>query len=137
MQKFAAALTSLPKALSYVQDHLSHHFLDPSLQHQIILAVEEAFVNIVKHGYKEEPDTFIDLDFPLAAPNEITIVLVDKAPLFNPLVYPIIHNPYLPLEELTEGGRGIYLYSKIMDKVEWHNRNGCNHLSLTKVLIKN
>lgn len=130
MQRFQANLSSLTYVIGYVKDNLRHLGKREILHHQITLAVEEAFVNIVKHGYKGR-DGIVDLEIQLE-PHKVLFILLDEAPAFNPLTVEMPFNPHAPLHEQKEGGQGIRMIKKIMDTCEWRYESGRNVLTLTK-----
>jgi serine/threonine-protein kinase RsbW len=102
----------------------------------IILAVDEACTNIIKHAYKYFPDGKIILT--LKTDNKtFTIDIVDYGKSFEPGLVP---NPDLQkyFNEKRVGGLGMYLMKKLMDEVKYISVPGkFNQVSLTKNINSN
>ncbi|AVO49517.1 ATP-binding protein [Melaminivora suipulveris] len=96
------------------------------------LALEEAFVNVYKHGYGggEGPLT-VELD---VGAGQVTLTLEDQAPPFDPatVAQPVLDAAW---DQRPVGGLGWHLIRQLMDRVE-HRRGpaGGNLLILTKTL---
>ena len=96
----------------------------------IELAVEEAFANIIKHGYKEQKGTVeITID---NFEDRVEITIKDSAIAFDPVAQSIEIDKVSSLDKREEGGLGIFFLKNYMDKVTY-NREGNNNLL---VLIK-
>ena len=97
----------------------------------IELAVEEAFINIIKHGYKEQKGTIeITID---NFDDRVEITIKDSARAFNPIAQSIEIDKESSLDKREEGGLGVFFLKNNMDRVIY-NREGNNNLL---VLIKN
>ena len=94
---------------------------------------EEIYVNIVSYAY---PDGVGSADISVEMTgDELVLVFEDSGIPYNPLEKA---DPDLD-EELLErelGGFGIYIVKKLMDHVDYVYRNGKNHLTLTKLLLR-
>ena len=93
------------------------------------IAVDEAFSNIVTHGYRGEGGT-VTLRCRVS-PGEAEIILVDHAPPFDPTTLP---PPDLEsdLAHRHPGGIGISLIRNFMDGISYEYRSGRNILTLKK-----
>ena len=102
----------------------------------IVLAVDEALTNIIKHAYGGEPGrsiraTFRRIEVPLDGKQRkaLEIVLedrgikVDGAKLCG-----------RPLEEVRPGGLGLHFIKESMDTIEFRRKFAKNQLRLTKLL---
>jgi phosphoserine phosphatase RsbU/P len=79
--------------------------------HCIVLAVDEACSNIIRHAYGKECDSEILIEV-FREPSEMVFRLTDYAvPVDTGVVRPRI------VDRLRPGGLGVYLIHKIMDKV--------------------
>jgi len=138
-------LRSNPEVLCVVRSALARlaellGFSD-SDSHLVILAVDEALTNIIRHAYKGQRERCIEVTFRLvqvaykSVPQKaLEIVLLDDgAPVDLKRLRP---RPLqeLPIEELKPGGLGLHFIRKNMDKVEFRRRDGRNLLRLIKVL---
>jgi serine/threonine-protein kinase RsbW len=102
----------------------------------IILAVDEACTNIIKHAYKYFPDGKIILNLKTDK-KTFTIDIIDYGKSFEPGLVP---NPDLQkyFNEKRVGGLGMYLMKSLMDEVKYISIPGkYNQVSLTKNLNSN
>ncbi|MFH0988466.1 MAG: ATP-binding protein [bacterium] len=100
---------------------------------KIVLAVDEACTNIIKHAYQFASDKSIHIDVTEGV-NSIQICISDEGKAFNPST---IKTPDLKqhLASFRRGGLGVYLMKTLMDKVEYSIAPGKrNIVRLTKYL---
>lgn len=95
------------------------------------LVLEEAFVNVYKHGYGGgEGPLAVGLDI---GPGQTTLTLQDQAPFFDPatVAQPVLDEAW---DQRAIGGLGWHLIRQLVDRVE-HRRGaaGGNLLTLTKI----
>ena len=102
----------------------------------VVLAVEEALTNIIKHAYGGEQGRPIRALFRrIEVPRDgnqrkaLEIVLEDRGKKID-------HAKLCgrPLEEVRPGGLGLHFISECMDAVEFRRKFGKNHLRLIKLL---
>lgn len=99
----------------------------------IVLAVDEACTNIIKHAYKFNPDGDIDIHVKYSS-KKIEVKITDRGSSFHPENVPI---PDLKkyFEEKRVGGLGMYLMKSLMDDVRYKSIPGeYNQVLLTKKL---
>ncbi|MCR5161977.1 MAG: ATP-binding protein, partial [Lachnospiraceae bacterium] len=102
-------------------------------QMQIIVAVEEIFVNIADYAYAPEKGrAMVCVEFS-GQPLTITITFLDNGIPYDPLAH---QDPDVtaPAEERSIGGLGILITKKTMDEVAYEYKNGQNVLKLKKQL---
>jgi serine/threonine-protein kinase RsbW len=100
---------------------------------KIVLAVDEACTNVIKHAYQYAPDRKIEI---VIRPDKdrLQITVIDDGKAFNPSIAKL---PDLKqhLSHYRRGGLGIYLMRTLMDKVEYKYAPGKrNEVRLTKYL---
>ena len=138
-------IRSNPEVLCVVRSGLARlaellGFSEPD-SHLVILAVDEAMTNIIRHAYKGQREKWIEATFRLQRSDSngvqrqaLEIVLLDDGvPVDVKRVRP---HPLqeVPIEELKPGGLGLHLIRKNMDKVEFRRQDGRNRLRLVKAL---
>ena len=104
-----------------------------SVRTDIRLAVEEAFTNIVLHGYGAETTGPVTLELTVT-PGVVTVRLEDEAPVFHPKD---VRTPGLAADwsEREIGGLGWHLIAEVMDEVHHTPRSPVgNVLTLIKRL---
>lgn len=85
----------------------------PDIAHDIVIAVDEACQNIIRHAYGDTPEGDIVLQIRHQDDN-VVIMLRDFAATVDASGF----TPR-PLDELRPGGLGTHLMSEVMDEVEY------------------
>ena len=86
--------------------------LDEECASDVVMAVDEACQNVIRHAYRGEPDGVIELEVRCAG-DELRIAVRDFAPPVDPArIRP------RPLDELRPGGLGTHLIRSAMDHTE-------------------
>ncbi len=101
----------------------------------IVLAVDEACTNIIKHAYQYAPDKEISIAIHRNN-GTFEVKIKDRGKSFNP---DVLRAPDLKrnLSHHRRGGLGVYLMRKLMDKVEYNFSDDTNNeVSLVKYLAK-
>jgi len=94
----------------------------------IVMAVNEACMNIIQHAYKGDPDGIIELEMRRDG-DALEVWLRDHAPAIDTdLIKP------RPLEELRPGGLGTFFIREAMDDCTYGNLGACNgnYVRMTK-----
>ena len=101
----------------------------------IVLAVDEACTNIIKHAYQYATDKEIEVTIHQSK-RSFEIRIFDSGKSFDPST---IRQPDLKehIGHRKRGGLGVYLMKKLMDKVEYNfHRGKRNEVRLTKYLSR-
>lgn len=117
--------------LSAVGDLISEYEISFEFNFQIEVIIEEIFINIVKHAYKDE-DRIIKINYEvLDNPLRFHIIFVDDGNMFNPLEY---DDPNLSddINERKVGSLGIYIVKEYADEINYNYKNNQNVLSIIK-----
>jgi len=107
--------------LSAIRDFISRNALSAGIKkdmiENIMLAVDEACTNIIRHAYSSTPDgeIKIKLNYNL---EKFTILIIDYGNSFDPEIVP---DPDLRkyYDEGKAGGLGMYLMKTLMDEVKY------------------
>jgi serine/threonine-protein kinase RsbW len=83
---------------------------------EIGLAVQEALVNAVVHGCKQDPTKHVSCRMEGDSDGRIVITVSDPGPGFNPDKLP---DPKQPERMYHDHGRGVYLIRQLMDDVQF------------------
>ncbi|HSD64009.1 MAG TPA: ATP-binding protein [Ignavibacteriaceae bacterium] len=107
--------------------------MNPGITEDVMLAVDEACTNIIKHAYKSVPDgeIFLKLKY---SDHKFTIKIIDYGNSFHPENVP---DPDLQkyYNQHRVGGLGMYLMKTLMDEVKYSSVPGkYNQVYLTKYL---
>lgn len=97
---------------------------------ELVLAVHEAAVNVIIHGYKNQPGPLIINVAQVG--DDLQIKLRDQAPTFDPTTVPI-PDTNLPLGRRSPGGMGIHMMRSFTDELRYRvTAGGENELVLVK-----
>lgn len=95
----------------------------------VILAVDEACSNIIKHCCKDDPTRSIDVTITLDK-ESLCVTMVDNGESFD-----IKSIKPRNIEEIKPGGLGVHIIREVMDVVEYsHTPEGLNQVKLVKKL---
>lgn len=129
---FPASIDRLHDMLQFIRDHVKTAGFTGMLETQIELALEEALVNIIKHGYQTYSGNIQIQCFTI--PQGIKVTLIDQGIPFNPCLTAKKDKEEGANDLHTIGGFGVYLILTIIDQVDYQFEKGCNILHLTKFL---
>lgn len=102
--------------LEYLQERVSKLGLISPERSNLFIALDEAFVNAVKHGNKSDPNKLLKITAELS-PNEACFTVEDEGEGFNVNEIP---DPCDPANLFRTSGRGVLLIYNIMDEVEYN-----------------
>lgn len=95
----------------------------------VVLAVDEACSNIIKHCCQDDPTRSIDVTISLNK-DSLCVIIVDNGNRFD-----IKTIKPRDIEEIKPGGLGVHIIQKVMDVVEYsHTHEGLNQVRLVKKL---
>jgi len=123
-------LNDMARIRCFVRETAAVHGYDLAVIDELITAVNEAAVNIVKHGYGDEPG---DIEVTvICRAEEIIVRLRDKSRGFDPTT---AESPdtTLPLAKRPFGGLGVHMMRTFCDDLSYRrDPRGENELTLTK-----
>ena len=131
-KEFPAEREILPQILTEITAEVKKHFTDDKWINRLKVCSEEILVNIV--DYSGSKKVWVSCDF-LAEKNTLRFEFVDEGELYNPLEEVPEVDIDAEFDERRIGGLGIFLYTTIMDKLEYHCEDGKNHLLAYKKLV--
>ena len=126
-------MDAIPTLLEFIESECEKLNSDGLTTFAVKLAVEEASVNIIKHGYATEGAGPITVTM-LTDGKRLNVIIADLAPPFLPEDAPL---PDLTAdwEERKPGGLGWHFIREMMDQIAYETGpNGENRLILTKAL---
>jgi len=102
--------------LDYLQERVAKLGLIRPERSNLLVALDEAFVNAVKHGNKNDPTKLLKITAELS-PQEASFTVEDEGEGFAVHEIP---NPCDPENLFRASGRGVLLIYNIMDEVEYN-----------------
>lgn len=135
----AAKIENLDNVMVMVDEVLQAAACTERGKTYVCVSVEEIFTNIVSYAYssgnvKQEKKVEISCGLlETAGETRLHICFRDWGKAYNPLERP---SPDfgIPFEERPIGGLGIYMVKNFMDHVEYRHEDGCNILTIEKIL---
>lgn len=121
----------LYRVLSAIEEDLNSYNYSFDFKFQLELIIEEIFVNIVKHAYKNQEGIIKIKHGILENPLRIKIDFIDEGPMFNPLKAP---SPNLSedIDERKEGYLGIVMIKEYSDELNYRYEYNKNIFSIIK-----
>ena len=129
----AATLENIEAVTDFVNEQLELLDCPMKAQMQIDIAIDEIFSNIARYAYAPgSGDATVRVETE-SNPPAVMIMFIDAGIPYNPLTK---EDPdtKLSAEEREIGGLGIYMVKKSMDAMEYAFEDGCNKLSIKKIL---
>ncbi|MCX8009766.1 MAG: ATP-binding protein [Ignavibacteria bacterium] len=132
-KRFRSTTENLDKIREFITNSISSLNLSDEELSNIVLAVDEACTNVIKHAYHFSPEgeIIINLNY---SNSKLDIRVIDSGNGFDPnsVPTPDIREFY---KSHKIGGLGIHLMKKLMDKVDFDFKPGFkNEVILTKYL---
>jgi serine/threonine-protein kinase RsbW len=109
-------LTLMNGVLQYLMDRVAKMSRIAPENTNLFIALDEAFVNAVKHGNKNDPSKLIRVGAELS-PKEASFTIEDEGEGFDVKTIP---DPCDPANLFKSSGRGVLLIYNIMDEVEYN-----------------
>jgi serine/threonine-protein kinase RsbW len=128
--QITAHLDELLQVRQFVEETAVSFTNDPQVISDIVLAVDEAVTNIIRHGYQLQVGT-IEITISYQS-NRLEIRLRDEAPAFDPTqMDPPDQN--IPLSQRKPGGLGVFMMRQLTDDLQYQPlADGRNELLLVK-----
>ena len=131
--EYPAQRDILPNMLKDFSDYVSNYVKDDKMMNRLKICAEEILVNIV--DYSTSKKIYMNLDY-LDDKQALKFDFIDEGIPYNPLEEKPEVDIEAEIDERNVGGLGIFLYTTIMDKLEYKFEDGKNHLTTIKYLDK-
>ena len=125
---FPALRENLPQMLSLITDEIKKSFHDDKWVNRLKVCAEEILVNVIDYSKSEKVYITCEIEN-----DAMRFEFVDDGTPYNPLDEKPDVDIDADIDERRIGGLGIFLYTTIMDKMEYRYEGGKNHL----IAIKN
>ncbi len=123
---------NLSEVRAFIQAVWNSYGFDEKEGRSVVISVDEACTNIIKHAYHFDANKTIKIKVEKKR-NKFIVKIIDTGSHFNPNGIP---EPNIPERQKSKkgGGLGIYLMKKLMDEVKYSNKGNKNELILVKYL---
>lgn len=122
-------LSEMTRLSEWLEGLASRNAIPLDAQFAIRLCLEEALSNVIRHGYRGEPNHPLRVGFSTPREGEFVFDVEDEAPVFDPLGAPELP-PLNPHEEVRVGGQGIRLLRRFADSLEYEKTPAGNRLRM-------
>jgi serine/threonine-protein kinase RsbW len=113
-----------------VEQDLLNCGVDPEAAADMIIALNEALVNVVRHGYQQQPGRVEMMLLRQAV--ALVIEVRDEAPVYDPTSVPT-PDIMVPLAQRPFGGMGVHMMREFVDELKYElTEDGRNQLTLVK-----
>ena len=126
--KLPSELDNLKRFSAFVLSCAQKHELSQKKIEKLMLAIEEALVNIFNYAYPDSGGN-VELRCIEEGQDSLIIEIEDAGIPFNPL---LMDSPDLnsDIEERKVGGLGIFLIKKLVDKLDYRREGDANILRI-------
>lgn len=128
---FQAKRENLPQMLTQITDEISKYVTGEILFNRLKICAEEILVNIIDYSGTE--NLYISCEF-VESENALRFEFADEGTPYNPLENDTEVDIDAEMDARNIGGLGIFLYTTIMDKIDYRYENGKNYLTAIKNL---
>ena len=127
-KRYGASVENLPEVSAFVEECADRFDLDDRKKFGLLLALEEAFVNICSHAY---PDGAGEAGITCTGDgDDFVLEIADRGTAFDVLSLP---DPDITLDVVDRqvGGLGIHFIRTLTDSVSYHREKDQNILRMT------
>ena len=133
-QALQLSICSDPKELRGVRDRVERFVLDAGMGEEdscnVVLAMDEALTNVIRHAYDGKPDQQIDITV-VPMDNELNVIVRDYGKFTDRSKI-----RSRDLDDVRPGGLGVHIIHECMDSVEYlpAPEGGGTILIMTKII---
>ncbi|MDR2624461.1 MAG: ATP-binding protein [Methanobrevibacter sp.] len=130
----------LKKILNFIYNGLKDYNPSKDFKFKLSLVIEEIFINIVTHGYKNVEDNKVKTFYVIEEdPLAITVGFIDNGILFNPVRYMDNLDLYIDVigSDYEKSSFGIILIKNNVDKIHYRTDGDRNILIFKKYFNNN
>ncbi|MDZ7766030.1 MAG: ATP-binding protein [Melioribacteraceae bacterium] len=129
--KIASDYSEVPKLCETISSFCKENVTENSICNEIEICLVESLNNIIKHAYKEDNSRWIDLSIEINTDNIIINVKDDGIPREGNKKPSLDFDPD-DIENLPEGGMGLFIIDQLMDELTYKSINGANIFTMKK-----
>jgi len=133
-------LAELSRVWPWVDALAAEYAIQEETRFAINLCLEEALSNIIRHGYRGQPNQAITVDF-ISAETGLTFTIEDNAPHFmlpEPTEQLDSQQPAMPnsIQEFKPWGHGIHLMRRFAGSLAWEPLPNGNRLTIRFIITQ-
>ncbi len=97
---------------------------------KILVSTLEAVHNAILHGNNSNPEKFVDVEM-IFSSNKLEVKVSDEGSGFSPDAVP---DPTIPLNREEPNGRGIFLMSRLADKIKYSKKGNAVTMTFKNII---
>lgn len=132
-KRFRRTVNALEGVFGFVSEFVARHLLDDSVAFQLNIAIEELFVNMVKHSLGSDNDILISM---VREGDRITVSLTDSDVEAFDITKADAYDTRQPLDKRPIGRLGIHLVRSMVDEISYEYEDRQSRITLIKNLGK-
>lgn len=117
-----------------IRKYLADNNLEEHLCNAVEICLTEALNNVIKHSYGGDNSKMIDINIKKNS-KFLEIEIVDTGLPRKNLIIPDLDFDPDDIENLPEGGMGLFIIKQLMDELSYSSKEGKNYFILKKWLI--
>ena len=117
-----------------IREYLAGNKIETYVCNAVEICLTEALNNVIKHAYKGENSNQIEIIIRINN-NQLEIDIIDEgSPRKNLIISELNFDP-TDIDNLPEGGMGLYIIKQLMDDLNYYSLNGKNYFTLRKQIF--
>lgn len=117
-----------------VHEYLTSINVEEFLCNAVELCLTEALNNVIKHAYRGEQNHSINVNV-CVDDSLMEIQVIDEGIPRESLVIKELDFDPGDIDNLPEGGMGLFIIKQLMDELDYYTLNGKNYFTLRKYLL--
>lgn len=113
---------------------LGENGADSHIENAVDICLMESLNNVIKHSYKGDQEREIELIIKIDK-SDLELKIIDSGISRDNFDNPSLDFDPDDIENLPEGGMGLFIISQLMDRLDYITINGKNIFSMYKKLI--
>ncbi|OGU33661.1 MAG: hypothetical protein A2068_08960 [Ignavibacteria bacterium GWB2_35_6b] len=131
------SIKSKYKNVNVAADNIKRFCLDNDIEdtlcNDLLICVIEALNNVITHSYKKDEDKIIDINIVIEN-LEFIVNITDEGIARTNFEIPTLDFDPNDIQNLPEGGMGLYIIENLMDSTSYKSDNGKNIFTMRKNL---
>jgi serine/threonine-protein kinase RsbW len=117
-----------------IREHLRNENVEEHLRNAVEMCLMEALNNVIKHAYHGEQNHKIDVNVCIDS-SLMEIQIIDEGDPRESFVIKELDFDPNDIDNLPEGGMGLFIIKQLMDELDYYTLNGKNYFTLRKFLF--
>ena len=116
-----------------IKEFCNDNNINESLRNDLLICAVEALNNVITHSYKKDDNKNIKINISIVD-SEFTVEIIDSGISRTNFEKPTLDFDPEDIENLPEGGMGLFIIDSLMDNTSYNSENGKNIFIMKKKL---